>query len=267
MVDQVGYNIALGIISGILTVPLIAFFFWLQQYFRNRKVRRFWKPFLEKHISIVMAEYPAAGNDLSAKIARKAAGGYLVSKGNALAMSRLYDFLSHYITKGSSVTVCGDKSGVQGDGCLIIIGSPANNLFSQTVFRSLEDRFHVPYTILYDQQTGEIWFESKDGKKTFHPRVEEGRGVDYALVARAKYRSFPDCHVILLAGAHMFGAKAAADAITNRSIINHVEKVTRNAENVLFLLKTNVINNHSGEPELEFESETHICILHENESK
>src|SRR5205823_2523395 len=133
-----------------------------------------------------------------AKIANKAAGGYLVSKGNAMAMSRLCDFLAHYITKGSSITVCGDKSGVQSDGCSIIIGSPANNLFSQSVFRSLEDRFHVPYNVLYDQQTGEIWFESKDGKNIFHPGVEKGRGVDYAIVVRAKYKSFPDGHVILL---------------------------------------------------------------------
>src|SRR5258708_7589873 len=226
MIGQFG-NIILGIVSGILTVPVIALFLWVSQYCRSYPVRRFWKPFLGKKITIVVTEYKVEGekDDIYAKTSKIATDGYLISKGNALTISNLTDFLANHIVKRAFVTVCGDKSATQSNDYLIVSGAPAINNFSQRIFSNLEDRFHIPYSISHSQQTGEISFQSKDGTKTFRPEVENGQGVDYAIVIRAQYKSFPDSYVILLVGAHMYGAQAASSAITNRAIISHLAKM------------------------------------------
>lgn len=264
MFPQISFasELFLGILSGIATIPIIAFGNLIIRRYRNRYTRRFWKPFINHQISILMTEYEWEGNDTEAKTAQSAAGGYLVSRGNALAMSNLVDFLPDQITKRSNVSVSGDKSSANHDCNLIIIGSPANNKVSEMIFSALEERFEIPYEILHNTSTGVVSIKSKiDGTEYIPSTLQSGNEIDYALIIRAKYRSFPDRFVVMLAGAHMYGAYAASKAVTNREIINLVARVTKRNENVAFLVKTNVVNNNPSDPELEFGNSRFIHVL------
>jgi hypothetical protein len=249
------HEIAIGIISGLLTIPVIFFLASFIQRLQNHQVKNFWRPFYRQKIKVVLTEHAVPGQDVSdpfSVAARKAGGGYLVSRGSALAMAALLQFLSVVVTKRHDIDVIGDKSSRQSsgdDGHILVLGSPATNIYTQSIFRSLGQRFDFPYIVTHDERTGTIEFEAGDGSFKLTPSIDsEGNGTDYAMVIRAEYGDTPPRYAIIIAGAYMYGNEAAARAVLNPSILREVERQTKNASNVTFLLKTEVIQGYPGRP-------------------
>lgn len=228
---------------------------------KTRTVRNFWRPMLRKKISIVLTEYPSTGTDINAKTAQKASSGFLISMGNAMALSNILNYLTSNVTKREELNISGDKSGDNEHGDAVIIGSPANNYFAKNIFSNLQERFDIPFDVEYNMDTGEIGFFSQTNNTYFNPIIKDGNGVDYAMVIRAEYKDIPKRYAVMLAGAYMFGVQAAAVAVTSKEVLQKVNEVISNSENYVFMIKTNVINYHPSEPELEIYNQLHIYPL------
>src|ERR1051325_1142573 len=196
------FNIAsqliLGLVSGILTVPLISSFIYLYKRFRTRHLRKFWKPFIGQRLAIILNEYLVNVDNQFEGTVQEAVGvgGFLISRGNALALSNLLNFIPDNITKGHNLIVGGDKSGIPNFENLIILGSPVNHLYAQNVFSSLAERFTIPYEVVFNSSTETITIKSKDGIREYLPKIIGGNGVDYALIIRARYRNYPSGYAI-----------------------------------------------------------------------
>jgi len=254
-------DIFIGLFTGVTSVPLIAGICWSYGRYKTRKSRAFWKPLLKQKLSVVLTEYDTFGDDLSSKTAKTAGGGFLISRGNAMALSTLLEYIPIEVSKRSNISVIGDKSGNQNSDHLIIIGSWANNLFAKSIFENLIEKYDIPYDVIWDENTGAIGFKSLADDRVFMPIVKEGQGSDYAVIIRAKYRSHPDRYVVMLAGAHMYGAQAAAMAVTNHEMLKHVKKTSHGSSDLLFLIRTSVINNSPCDPELEIGNQVFIHDL------
>src|SRR5215216_4796578 len=71
----------------------------LHRRWKTRRLRTFWQPFMGRHLTVVVTEYPADRDDPSriARIARVAGGGWLISKGMALALAEIRDFANRHL--------------------------------------------------------------------------------------------------------------------------------------------------------------------------
>lgn len=233
-------DLVIGVVAGLLVSTLL----WLAKRVmvrhRARRLTAFWSPFLQSRLAVVMTEYPAIGSELTARTAKRASGGYLVSRGNALAMARIKQYLQGASSAASDqVVVVGDKSSAAEAMDLVVIGSPANNQYARAVFDDLEAEYDLPFSVVLDAVSAEIKFRHEAGELI--PRIDRGNGTDYALVIRAKLRkAIPTRHVLVLAGAYMYGAEAAAEAVTERQLIDQVH--AQSSGDVMFLIRTQVVN-------------------------
>jgi len=255
--------------------PLSSFYAFIYRNIRNRCLNKFWKPFLkDRDISIVLTEYPIiekkatdaslisrmAGLVKNFKIAEKVSDGYLVSKGNAKALSNVTMYLSKYVAKTKKILVDGNNYPYHYKD-LVILGSPINNDYAHRIFSALKERYYeIPFEIKRDEETGVKIVYNKE--KNLKPTINnEGTGHDYAVIINAEYED--DRNVVILAGAYMYGIEAASNAVTNekflKQIINAKKEIDIN--NCIFLVKTEVVKHFPKEPTLEKISDNNYYIF------
>ena len=250
----------LGALVGAILTSIVYFYKNLHDYIKTFNVRRFWRPFMKKPLTIVYTEYPATGSDRLAMVAKIAGGGFLMSKGMALSIGTIFDFLSEKITERKSISIRGAQSNSNITENQIILGGPASNPFASSVFSLLNENFEMPYKMLWSDDGTPIEIMDLDGNK-FTPSLENGLGFDYALIIKAQYQSFPKKWVILLNGCYMWGTEVAAKALSEPRILNEVVKHTNNAPNVAFVIRTRIVNNNVTGPELFFDRQRYIKTL------
>lgn len=240
------YNIVATIIFVVLT--FLSKYFWRK--YKDRNLYKFWSSFFGKSLTIVITEYPAKGTDRLSSIAKIAGNGWLISKGMALALSYLMNFFENSNrAKKDSLMICGDRTGNSTADNLIILGSPANNPYSRSMYQHLDKNFDLPYKMIWDDKGVNIGILISEMEQLL-PKEEDGQGHDYALVIKAKYQDTPSKWVIIVAGCYMWGTEAASKAITNREIINDIAKNSDFHDNVTFIVKTRIVNDSSAGPEL-----------------
>lgn len=130
MASLLGKELFSALVSTLVGSLLTILVYWsrrIYQYFKTRNVRRFWKPFINDKLTLIITEYPISGNDRLSNIAKTAGAGWLISKGMALSLAHLLDFCESKITKRKDIVVCGDRTGTLETSDMIILGSPANN--------------------------------------------------------------------------------------------------------------------------------------------
>lgn len=269
MFDFLGNELLSAIVSTLVGAFLTILAYWLRkayQFFITRNVRLFWKPFINEKLTIIITEYPILGNDILSNIAKTAGAGWLISKGMALSLAHLLDFCEGKITKRKDITVCGDRTGSLDTDDMIILGSPANNPYSRSMYEHLSTMYNIPYKIIWEEDGTPIEITASTGEK-FSPSIEGGIGNDYALIIKADYQAVPQKSLLIIAGCYMWGTKAAAEAVTDPRILNEVAKETKNSANVAFIIKTRVVNDNSIGPEIEIENRRFIHSLYLVETK
>lgn len=263
MSDLLGNELFSAFVSTLVGALLTIFAYWSQKiyhYFKTRNVRLFWKPFIKEKLTIIITEYPILGNDRLSNIAKTAGAGWLISKGMALSLAHLLDFCESKITKRKDIVVCGDRTGTLETSDMIILGSPANNPYSKSMYEHLSKMYNIPYQIIWEEDGTPIEITAMTGEK-FSPSIEGGLGNDYALIIKADYQSVPQKSLLIIAGCYMWGTKAAAEAVTDPKILNEVAKETKNSSNVVFVIKTRVVNDNSIGPEIEIDNKRFIHAL------
>lgn len=224
-----------------------------------KRPNKFWKPLLkDKDISIVLTEYPIITDPSllskmaelikNSKIAKKVSDGYLVSKGNAKALSYVMKYLSKYVAKTKEILVEGNNY-IHHKEDLVILGSPVNNDYAHRRYSHLMETYDMPFEINGSEERGDIEFVYRKNRTVFKPRIDSnGNGDDYAIIVNTEYENGKN--VVILAGAYMYGTEAASKAVTNekflKKIINTKNKIDIN--NCIFLIKTEVMNHSPREP-------------------
>ena len=232
----------------------------LYNLFVTRNVRQFWKSFATQKLTIIVTEYPITGSDRLSKIAKVAGAGWLISKGMALSLAHLLDFCEGKVTKRKDITICGDRTGKLETSNMIVLGSPANNLYAKSMFDKLSKMYDIPYQIMWQDNGTSIEVLTVQGDK-FSPDIENGFGHDYALVIKGQYQTVPPKSLIMISGCYMWGTKAGAEAVTDPEILNEVARETSGAENVAFIVKTRVINDSPIGPEIDIDNRQFIQVL------
>jgi hypothetical protein len=232
-----------------------------QKYIKHYHLRRFWRPFIGRPVTIVVTEYPAAGSDQLSRIARIAGAGWLITKGMAYALACLLEFGSAVVTKRKGIIVCGDRTGAQTTDNLIVLGSPANNLFSRSMYKRICETFEIPFEVVLNETDSAIQIRTSLGQ-TFSPSLNQnGVGEDYALIVKSNYQPVPEKSVLIIAGCYMWGTEAGARAVTDSGILVEVTKECRGEANIAFIVKTRIMNNIALGPELSIDGSTYISVL------
>lgn len=263
MANLLSNELLSALVSTLVGALLTILAYWSQKvyfYFKTRNVRRFWKPFIKEKITIIITEYPISGSDRLSNIAKTAGAGWLISKGMAFSLAHLLDFCEGKITKRKDIAVCGDRTGVLETADMIILGSPANNPYSKSMYDHLSKMYSIPYKIVWEEDGTPIEITTSSGER-FSPSIENGMGSDYALIIKADYQLVPQKSLLIIAGCYMWGTKAASEAITDPKILNEVAKESRNSTNVAFVIKTRIVNDNSIGPEIDIENKRFIHSL------
>lgn len=263
MNNVIGNELFSAIISTLVGSLLTLLAIWSKKFYRflkTRNVRRFWKPFISNKLTIIITEYPISGEDRLANIAKTAGSGWLISKGMALSLAHLLDFCESRITKRNEIIVCGDRTGKLETPNMIILGSPANNPYSKSMYEHLSKVYDIPYKIVWEEDGTPIEICTASGEK-FSPLLVDGLGHDYAIVIKANYQSIPQKSLLIIAGCYMWGTKAGAEAVTEPRILNEVASETGNSSNVAFIVKTRVVNDSPIGPEIEIENRRYVHAL------
>jgi hypothetical protein len=295
--ENVTVALIIAVVAGIIVALLgkLAVFIWSE--IKYSPLNKFWRPLKGKYISIVLSEYEMMGNienievmkkifedslfhkEISgliepllkyikiSNIAGKAANGFLVSKGNAKALSNLMKYLPKYVTNTEKILVDGDKSRYEYHKDFVIIGSPMTNNYAKTIFSTLNTRYHMPFEIRYSEDTGEIMFiYNKEGTE-FKPTINthNASGCDYAMIINAKYQEAlgnrENRNVILLAGTYMYGTEAASRVVTNIKVFKTIGQYVKEMSNCVFLIKVEIINGVLQEPQLRINNRYYIFPL------
>lgn len=232
-------------------------------YFEKRNIRKFWRPFIGNLLSLIITEYSPEGSNRFAKLTRVMGDRWLISRGMAFALSNTLDFCVENVTKRKNIIVQGDKSGSQTTDNIIILGSPASNIFSDSMFKHLDEIYDLPFRFSYDKDAviKEIVIHSPEGEEKLIPSYQNGIGHDYGILIKAVYQKVPLKYVIILLGCHMWGTEALSSAVTNLKILNEVAKHTNSSENITFLIKTRILNNNAVGPELDINNRKYIQVL------
>ena len=228
--------------------------------YRLRNLLSFWRPFIGRSLSIVFTQYPTDGSDFMREKAEIAGGRYLVSEGMTFSIAELKDFSQEYLSRKVKARVVGDKVCGKPDENIILLGSPEVNRHSKSLYELVASMYTFPYEMKWDHDGFNKRIVTKD--QVLIPDVKSATGHDYALVIKCSYYDdSPNKKVIMVFGCHMWGTQAAAEALTNRKLINAISRETGNAENIIFLVKTRIVNSHPIGPELMIDGRYFIEVL------
>lgn len=258
-------------------VPVLMYFLRrTYAYIRMRNVRWLWHPFVDDTLSLMIAEYLPPEKGRFAKLARTRGVRHLISKGMALSLAHLLDFCQKSVTKRKDTIICGDRSSNLETDNMIILGSPAVNRNCKQLFDHLQKLYDLPFIFewndkVYDMPCdGSVWDDMETDikivtvspyKTPFKPKYQDKLGNDYALVIKASYQKAPPKWVIIIAGCHMWGTRAATSAVTDARILNEVAKETGKAKNVTFIIGTRVFNDKDTGPDLDIDNRRYIRAL------
>ncbi len=232
------------------------------ELYKTRNVKKFWRPFLGRSLTVVITEYSPKGNDRFAKLAKVMGNRWLISRGMTCALTHLLDFCGQRITERKDVIILGDKSGSQTTDNIVILGSPVTNLFAASMFKHLTDVYEMPYSFTWDENiVTKALVVDPVNNVSLVPEYNDGLGHDFGLIIKATYQTVPLKTVLLIAGCHMWGTQSAASAVTNTKILNEVARHTSNASNVAFVIKTRILNNSPVGPELDINGRRYIQPL------
>ena len=227
-------------------------------WYRSRSLRGFWQPFAKNACTLIFTQYRADSNERLTEVADITGGHYLLSEGMALAMSRMLEFCNDYVTKRKNMLVVGDKAAQKHTDNIILLGSPAVNLFSRKLYEHLSEMYEMPYRIVWENN--QVRFIDLGHEKVGY-KVKDELGDDYALVIKCVYQSVPPKHLLMLCGCHMQGTQAAAEAVTDTRILDVVVRETNSSENLAFVVRTKIINNSPSGPELQVNGRQYISSL------
>lgn len=252
--DDRSINI-IGLILGIIPY-LVSLVFLIRRNISKRPLRRFWRDFLGNPIDIVFTEFPAPqGQEIASEIARFAGGGWLITRGMGIAVSRLLDFCQKQISN-QGVKIMGHRKAEITAKHVVVIGSPPANYIAEKYYNDLASSYHLNWQVQ--------WNDAKDRMElrtigdaavplTLFANLDRNTGHDYALVIKASYGQKHDRSVLLIIGCSMYGSQEGVSAVINSGILQEVARRTKNAENLLFVVKTNIFNDYASGTELYLE--------------
>lgn len=249
-IDDRAINIT-GLILGVIPY-LVSLVFLIRRVVSKRPIRQFWRNFLGKPIDIVFTEFPAPqGQEIASEIARYAGGGWLITRGMGIAVSRLLDFCQKQITN-QGVKIMGHRKAEISANHVVVVGSPPANYIAEKYFNDLVAAYHIDWHVQWNDAEDRMELRSNDAGAplALFANLDSNTGHDYTLVIKAAYGQKHDRAVLLIIGCSMYGSQEGVGAVINPAILQDVARRTGNAENVLFVVKTNIFNDHPSGTEL-----------------
>lgn len=242
----------IGLILGVIPY-LVSLVFVIRRSVSKRPIRQFWRHFLGKRIDIVFTEFPAPqGQEIASEIARYAGGGWLITRGMGIAVSRLLDFCQKEITS-QGVKIMGHRKAEITANHVVVVGSPPANYIAEKYFNDLAAAYHINWHVQWNDAEDRMELRSNDdtgAPLALFADLDSHTGHDFTLVIKAAYGQKNDRSVLLIIGCSMYGSQEGVSAVINPVILQDVARRTGNANNVLFVVKTNIFNDHPSGTEL-----------------
>lgn len=243
----------IGLVIGVIPY-LVSLVFLIRRSVSKRSIRRFWRGFLGKPIDIVFTEFPAPqGQEIASEIARYAGGGWLITRGMGIAVSRLLDFCQKQISN-QSVKIMGHRKAEITANHVVVIGSPPANYIAEKYFTDLAAAYHINWEVQWNDAEDRMELRASTNETaaplTLFANLGSSTGHDYTLVIKASYGQKNVRSVLLIIGCSMYGSQEGVSAVISPSILQDVARRSGNAENVLFVVKTNIFNDYASGTEL-----------------
>jgi hypothetical protein len=184
---------------------------------RTRRARPLFRPFLKEDLLIVVGRFEEF---------REWDPCGLIGVGDAFALKELQKLLSRMGAKEPKV-VYADRILSDGDELkhpVIVLGGPDANAVTKEFAGCIPSGFRFG-----DASVNEVTISDVGGTPTrsFSPRVEEGRGVDYGLVMRAPNPLEPDKPMMILAGAFGYGTWAAVRLLASPAFHKESKRILK----------------------------------------
>jgi hypothetical protein len=217
--------------------------------FRTRRLRRFWSGY-EKAFAIMVTEYEldasADAVDLGdAAVASTATSRAFLSYGMAMALTHLVAYFRQVAR--FSPEVIGDKMhhAQRRDRSLIVLGSPANNVYLQTFIEQFGSEFPMLAQFKWTTTAAGVTLTLPSGE-ILKPKIDEHQcGVDYALVAHMPLDPSVGSRLTIISGCNMWATDAAARFLTTARQIKLLPDVACDPHHaVAFVLQALITHEH-----------------------
>lgn len=211
---------------------------WTSQALRLRRARRFWRPFVDGDLHLVLAVF-----DDSQHIEWERSG--LAGVGDVMALTELQRYLEEFRIDDHGLEYGHTISGQRlGDNLVLIGGADSNRVTRQVMNR-------LPLTIVYnDPDANDVAFLDRTDGSVMRPATDE-RGkilTDQGVVIRAKNPFNRDNNVLIVAGSYGFGSVAAVRLTASRRFLT--ESIVRSGDDFEAFFTTDIVESSPQEPSL-----------------
>lgn len=203
----------------------------IQRLVRRRRARRFWRPFVDGDLKLVLAVF----ND--AKHVEWERSG-VAGVGDVVALTEIESQLRRIRLSGYSIAYAHQLEGTEFSANMVLIGGADSNRITRKVMEML------PLTLVYmDPDNNDVAFFDRLDDKVLRPVSGSGGEllVDQGIVIRARNPLEPDHKVLVIAGSYGHGSAAAARLVTSNEFLKR-PLVSRGKDFELFFT-TRIIGN------------------------
>jgi hypothetical protein len=231
-------------------------------WFRVRKLTKFWRPFLSDEVSIVITEYAVSRGIPDPGLANPGNESF-VSQGMAHSLSVLLCFLMSRRPQPEPHIIGSREPLRKIAGNLIVLGSPATNPVARKFMDRISELYEVPFKFDFSSEDKTVTLTTFAlGQHALTPGKAAGYGTDFGIVLKAPYQlGDKSSWVLIIAGCHMWGTFAAVKASVDRSLLQQVSALSKNADAVGFVIKTDIVNDQPTTPHLLFDGECRVWAL------
>lgn len=184
---------------------------------RTRRARPLFRPFLKEDLLIVVGRFEEF---------REWDPCGLMGVGDAFALKELQKLLSRMGAKEPKV-VYADRILSDGDELkhpVIALGGPDANAVTREFAMRIPSKFHFGEASVNEVTISDA---AETASRSFDPRVEEGRGVDYGLIVRAPNPLDPDQPMMIVAGAFGYGTWGAVRLLASAEFHKSSKRILR----------------------------------------
>lgn len=200
----------------------------LRKAIRNRRARRFWKPFVDGDLQIVVGRF--------LEFTEFEQSGFL-GVGDAIGLTELRAYFEMLGLRGITISYADRLHGDALKTNLILLGGPDANAITKEAVRRIKStlRFGNParYEIaVYDSSTD----------KTYAPsmRIDESEiSTDYGIILRRANPFARNKQVIIIAGSYGYGTWAGIRYAISRQFLDH--SIVSNGKSLECLIETDVV--------------------------
>lgn len=177
----------------------------IQQVVRRHRARRFWRPFIDGDLKLVLAVF----NDAShVEWERSGVAGV----GDVIALNEIESRLRGIRFSKYGIAYAHRMEGTEFGANMVLIGGADSNRVTRTVMERL------PLTLVYvDPDNNDVAFRDRISDEVLRP-VSGPNGellVDQGIVIRARNPFDHHCKVLVIAGSYGYGSAAAARLVNS----------------------------------------------------